>query len=59
MIREIKDAAARKEMLFMRKVRATGPLRAVKTGYIAVSVLFCVLGVVLFSRIEKTFMDTV
>ena len=53
MIREIKDAAARKEMLFMRKVRATGPLRAVKTGYIAVSVLFCVLGMVLFIMAER------
>ena len=31
----------------MRNVRATGPLWAVKTGYIVVSVLFCVLGVVL------------
>ena len=27
----------------MRKVRATGPLWAVKTGYIVVSALFCVL----------------
>ena len=43
----------------MRNVRSTGPLWAVKTGYIVVSALFCVLGVVLFSRIEKTFMDTV
>ena len=37
----------------MRRVRATGPLRAVKTGYIAVSVLFCVLGVVLFIMAER------
>ena len=33
----------------MRNVRATGPLWAVKTGYIVVSVLFCVLGVVLLN----------
>ena len=38
---------ARREMQVMRNVRATGPLWAVKTGYIVVSVLFCVLGVVL------------
>ena len=37
----------------MRNVRATGPLWAVKTGYIVVSVLFCVLGVVLLVMSER------
>ena len=37
----------------MRNVRSTGPLRAVKTGYIVVSALFCVLGVVLFITAER------
>ena len=36
----------------MRNVRATGPLWAVKTGYIVVSVLFCVLGVVLLVPLQ-------
>ena len=40
-------------------MRSVTPMRAAKTGYIIMSVLLCVLGVVLFSRIEKTFMDTV
>ena len=38
---------ARREMQVVRNVRSTGPLWAVKTGYIVVSVLFCVLGAVL------------
>ena len=37
----------------MRKTRATGPLWAVKTGYIVISALFCVLGVVLFVMAER------
>ena len=37
----------------MRNVRSTGPLWAVKTGYIVVSALFCVLGVVLFITAEQ------
>ena len=37
----------------MRNVRSTGPLWAVKTGYIVVSALFCVLGVVLFITAER------
>ena len=37
----------------MRKTRATGPLWAVKTGYIVISALFCVLGVVLFIMAER------
>lgn len=37
----------------MRNVRSTGPLWAVKTGYIVVSALFCVLGVVLFIMAER------
>lgn len=37
----------------MRNVRPTGPLWAVKTGYIVVSALFCVLGVVLFIMAER------
>ena len=37
----------------MRKVRSTGPLWAVKTGYIIVSVLFCVLGAVLLVMAER------
>lgn len=37
----------------MGKVRSTGPLRAVKTGYIVVSALFCVLGVVLLVMAER------
>ena len=44
---------ARREMQVMRNVRATGPLWAVKTGYIVVSVLFCVLGVVLLVMSER------
>lgn len=37
----------------MRNVRSTGPLWAVKTGYIVVSALFCVLGVVLLITAER------
>lgn len=37
----------------MRNVRSTGPLWAVKTGYIVVSALFCALGVVLFITAER------
>lgn len=37
----------------MRKTRATGPLWAVKTGYIVISALFCVLGLVLFIMAER------
>ena len=37
----------------MRNVRSTGPLWAVKTGYIVVSVLFCVLGAVLLVMSER------
>lgn len=37
----------------MRNVRSTGPLWAVKTGYIVVSALFCVLSVVLFITAER------
>lgn len=37
----------------MRNVRSTGPLWAVKTGYIVVSALFCVLGVVPFIMAER------
>lgn len=37
----------------MRNVRSTGPLWAVKTGYIVVSALFCVLGVVLFITAKR------
>ena len=37
----------------MKKVRSTGPLRAVKTGYIVISALFCVLGVVLLVMAER------
>ena len=37
----------------MRNVRSTGPLWAVKTGYIVISVLFCVLGVVLLVMSER------
>ena len=44
---------ARREMQVVRNVRATGPLWAVKTGYIVVSVLFCVLGVVLLVMSER------
>ena len=44
---------ARREMQVVRNVRSTGPLWAVKTGYIVVSVLFCVLGVVLLVMSER------
>ena len=44
---------ARREMQVVRNVRSTGPLWAVKTGYIVVSVLFCVLGAVLLVMSER------
>ena len=40
-------------MQVVRNVRSTGPLWAVKTGYIVVSVLFCVLGAVLLVMSER------